>query len=164
MKPPQISAPKRPTDETKAKGHDRKRSYVLWIPIALLLAGPTPGAVGSCNQNKEDNRLLDLDGGLQSYCQEKEQLICWRLGLRNELDSEEVVTCRLEAIRICETRFWSQDCRPTQRQADACLRALSSHDTLETEESEISECSEETLCKVKIEVPKKSRSDGGDKP
>ena len=136
---------------------------VTVFPLAMLLLGPTPGAVGSCNQDEEDNRVLNMGDELVDYCQQKEQLICYRRHLREEIDKDEYTECRHEAIRLCETRYWSPDCRPTSRRAEACLRALSSKDTLDTEESEIEECRPNELCKdVKLEGPEPSDLDAGD--
>ncbi|MBN1654995.1 MAG: hypothetical protein JXA30_14595 [Deltaproteobacteria bacterium] len=164
MKIEKNSTGNRATASQKLRSASLRGRLLIYLPLALLLAGPTPGAVGSCNQEGKDNPLLDLDGGLQSYCQEKEQLICWRRGLRDELDSGEVIECRREAIRLCEARYWSSDCRPTKRQADACLRALSAKETLQTEESELSECSQKALCTVKVMPAENDESDGGDEP
>jgi len=137
-----------------------KRRLVVVLPLAVLLLGPTPGAIGSCNQDAEDNPVLNTTNQLIEYCQQKEQLICYRRELRGELDKDESTECRHQAIRLCETRFWSPDCRPTKRRAEACLRALSSKDTLDTEESEIEECRTSELCTdVRIKGPEPSDLD-----
>jgi hypothetical protein len=139
-----------------------KHRLAIAVPLALLLMGPTPGAVGSCNQDKDDNRVLSIRDDMIDYCQQKEQLICYRRHLRDELDADEYTDCRHEVIRLCETRYWSPDCRPTERQAEACLRALSSMDTLDIEESEIKECSQDALCNVDYEDSEPSDLDAGE--
>lgn len=128
---------------------------VLWMG---LFAAPTPGAVGSCDQRDSDMDFVDL----VPYCREKEQLICWRRGLRDELSESKVVDCRRKAIKDCESRFWSSDCRPTQRQAQACLNALKSTHTVQTEESDIEECSTTALCTVTTEYTTDLPSDAGE--
>jgi len=142
-----------------------KCRVVVTLILAMLLVGPTPGAVGSCNQNEDDNPVLDMGDEMIDYCQEKEELTCFRQGERGELDKEkgEVDACRKAVRRICETRTWQPDCRPTKRQAEACINALRSMDTLDTEESKIKECSEDALCNVEYEKPESSDSDAGDK-
>jgi hypothetical protein len=87
---------------------------------------------------------------LGPYCEEREQLICWRRYLRGELEGgeREVNECRAAAISQCQNRYWPPDCQPTERQTGACLNALSSYDTLDTPESDIPECSVQTLCRV----------------
>ena len=140
------------------------RRLFIVLPLAMLLLGPTPGAVGSCNHDAEDNPVLDTRDELIDYCQSKEQLICYRRQLREEIDADEFNECGHEAKRLCEIRYWSPDCLPTQRQADACLRALSAVDTLDTDESEIKECSEDALCNVERDGPEPSDLDAGDEP
>ncbi len=140
---------------------DRKRR--LLTLLAMLLLGPTPGAVGSCNQEADNSRVLNAGDEMIDYCQQKEQLICYRRHLRDEIDADEFTECRHEAIRLCETRYWSPECRPTERRAQACLRALSSKDTLDTKESEIKECLPDEVCKdVEIVGSEPSEPDAGD--
>ncbi len=108
--------------------------------LLLLLGGPTPGAVGSCDD--------DVDGfaDLTEYCKEREELICVRRALRKELSTEQRDDCRREAMDACDRRFWAPDCRPTNRQAQACLNALRSTETVQTPEDELKECNTEALC------------------
>ncbi len=132
------------------------RRLVVGALMLLFLAGPTPGAVGSCGAEEGFADLL-------SYCREKEELICWRRELRGEFggDPQGVVDCRRQARRECEERFWPPDCRPTERQANACINALSSADTVETAESEIAECEREALCTVDPEDTAANESAAG---
>jgi hypothetical protein len=111
--------------------------------LLFFVCGPAPGAVGSC---EEEPRLAEL----RPYCEEREQLVCWRRYLRGEMEGgeSEVNACRLAAISLCRDRYWPPDCRPTERRTRACLDALRSYDTLYTPESEIPECSAETLCRT----------------
>ena len=108
----------------------------------LFICGPAPGAVGSC---EEVRRLAEP----VSYCQQREQLVCWRRYLRGELEGgeREANECRRAAIAQCQYRYWAPDCQPTERQTRTCLNALRSYDTLNTPESEIEQCSVETLCR-----------------
>jgi hypothetical protein len=124
--------------------------------LFLFIAGPTPGAVGSCGEEVSYAPLVP-------YCEEREQLVCWRRYLRGELPGGQkaVDACRRNAIELCRYRAWSPDCRPTTRQANACINALESYDTLELDESRIPECSTESLCRVKVE-PLTAPSDAGD--
>jgi hypothetical protein len=126
--------------------------------LLLLLGGPSPGAVGSCEERR---RLAEL----RPYCEEREQLVCWRRYLRGELGGgeREVNECRATAISRCQNRYWPPDCRPSERQTDACLNALRSYDTLDIPESEIAECSVETLCQATGEL-QADVSDGGRSP
>jgi hypothetical protein len=111
-----------------------------------MLGGPTPGAVGSCGEEDEFVELVP-------YCEEREQLICYRQYLRDELAGGDrgLEECRLDAIDACQNRRWAPGCRPTERQARACINALSAVDTLDTPVSEIEECGDQALCRVREE-------------
>lgn len=118
------------------------------IVVALLIAAPTPGAVGSCGGDE-----LTGEADVISYCQEREQLMCERRRRRGELDDDGAQLCRHEVIELCAKRFWPNDCRPTERVARACLNALRSLDTLQTKESEIEECKAKALCSIQSSGP-----------
>ena len=110
--------------------------------LFLVLGGPTPGAVGSCGSDE-----LDRPADFQSYCLEREQLICVRRGMRREISIAEQHDCRWDAIDFCEAvSDWSPRCQPSERITRACLNALRSLDTLETPEDELEECDDEALC------------------
>jgi hypothetical protein len=111
------------------------------VLLVLVLGGPTPGAVGSCG-----NDSLSGQADLQSYCSEREQLVCVRRNLRREITDGERDECRLAAIQQCASRSWAPECRPTERQARACLNALSALETVRTPENKIMECSTKALC------------------
>ncbi|MGD8859655.1 MAG: hypothetical protein PVI30_06575 [Myxococcales bacterium] len=127
----------------------------LWAALLFLfLGGPTPGAVGSCD--------ADPDGfaDLQAYCQQREELVCVRRSLRKEITIGEREECRRRAIALCAQRTWAPDCRPTERQARACINALFARDTLYTPEDELEECNTEALCNVRL-TPQAEPTDGG---
>lgn len=109
--------------------------------LVLLLSGPTSGAVGSCGGDE-----LGDEADLESYCTEREELVCVRQSLRREITIGERDDCRRQARIDCRNRSWAPDCHPTERQTRACLNALSSLDTLETPEDELEECSSNALC------------------
>jgi hypothetical protein len=109
----------------------------------MMIAAPTPGAVGSCGRDE-----LSEPADLMSYCQRREELICTRKFLRQEITAEARDICRWDAADACERRVFPSDCMPTRRETDACLRALASFDTLESPESELKECQREALCKA----------------
>jgi len=111
------------------------------VLLFLVLAGPTPGAVGSCGGDE-----LDRDADLDSYCAEREQLVCVRQALRREITSGQRDDCRREAIADCRNRSWAPRCQPTERQTQACLNALRSLDTLNTPDDELEECQTDALC------------------
>jgi hypothetical protein len=113
--------------------------------LIALLAGPTPGAVGSCGGDD-----LDQTADLREYCQTRDELVCVRRSLRKEITHEERDDCRREAIARCQDRFWLPQCEPTRRQARACINALQSLDTLETPEDRITECSPSQLCGIPV--------------
>jgi hypothetical protein len=112
--------------------------------LFLLLGGPTPGAVGSCGSDD-----LDRPADFQSYCLEREQLICVRRGMRREISKGQEQDCRWDAIDFCEAvNDWSPRCQPTERVTRACLNALRSLDTLHTPEDDLEECDDDALCTV----------------
>jgi hypothetical protein len=133
------------------------RRFLACLALALLLGGPTPGAVGSCGEEDEFVELIP-------YCEEREQLICYRQYLRGELGSGDrgVEKCRRDAVEACRNRRWAPGCRPTERQARACINALEAVDTLDTPESEIDECSDQALCRVREEAPAGAGEGGGE--
>ena len=121
-----------------------KRRAILLIGLGwMAVAAPTPGAVGSCGRDD-----LGEAADFSDYCEQREQLICTRKFLRKEITAEARDLCRWDAIAACERRSFPGDCRPSLRETEACLRALSSLDTLETPESELAECSRSALCKA----------------
>jgi hypothetical protein len=109
--------------------------------LFTLLCGPTPGAVGSCGSDE-----LAREADLESYCAQREQLVCVRQSLRREITIVERDECRRQAIMDCHNRSWAPRCQPTERQTQACLNALSSTDTLNTPEDELEECQTKALC------------------
>lgn len=119
------------------------RRVLAAVALFALLGGPTPGAVGSCGDS------VDGFADLTEYCKEREELTCVRRALRKELSTQERDDCRREALSACERRFWAPDCRPTARQANACLNALRAEETVDTPEDELDECNTEALCTVK---------------
>jgi len=121
-----------------------KRRAIFLIGLGwMAIAAPTPGAVGSCGSDD-----LGEAADFSDYCERREQLICTRRFLRKEITAEARDLCRWEAIDACDRRSFPNDCRPSRRETEACLRALSSLDTLETPEAELSECSRGALCKA----------------
>jgi hypothetical protein len=109
--------------------------------VLLTLSGPSPGAVGSCGGDE-----LDEPADLQTYCRERDQLICVRRALRKEISDAERDECRRDALIDCDHRSFAPGCEPTERQARACLGALRSLDTLSTPEDQLEECDPEALC------------------
>jgi hypothetical protein len=116
--------------------------------LLLGLGAPTPGAVGSCGGDD-----LSETADLQSYCIAREDLVCVRRGERGELSAVGVDKCRRDALEVCPRRWWSPECRPTEREARACLNALRSLDTLSTPEGEIEECQVSALCRARESTP-----------
>ena len=121
---------------------------LMLLGVSLLIAAPTPGAVGSCGGDE-----LSGEADVIPYCQEREQLICERRRRRGTLDDDGAQLCRHEVIELCAKRFWPNDCRPTQRVARACLNALRSLDTLDMKESDIEECKAKSLCSIQASGP-----------
>jgi hypothetical protein len=124
---------------------NNRTKRMTWLLAAgwFLLSGTTPGAVGSCGDDK-GTRPADFT----SYCQQHDELICTRRFLRKEITSEAYDSCRWDAVDACARRAFPSGCNPTQREADACLRALASFDTLNTPDTEIAECQVKALCKA----------------
>lgn len=119
-----------------------------WTLLAAVLGGPTPGAVGSCGGDD----LADT-ADLASYCVDREDLVCVRRGARGELSIQGIDECRHTAREVCARRWWSPECRPSEREARACLNALRSSDTLATPEDQIDECQVSTLCHAREAAP-----------
>jgi hypothetical protein len=124
--------------------------------LVLLLGGPAPGADGACSGGPNLDRAADLE----TYCKQRDQLVCVRRGLRKELTLGQTNDCRRTAIQQCELRSWSPGCMPTERQTRACLNALRSLDTLQTHEDQIAECNRKVLCTAPI-VRDAGSADGG---
>ncbi len=123
------------------------------VALLLLLGGPTPGAIGSCSGEGK----LEAPADLQTFCKLSEQYKCVRRALRKEISNQARDDCRRAAITQCGLRSWAPGCHPTQRQANACLNALRSLDTLSTKEADIAECNTGALCAAKL----KPSSSGG---
>jgi hypothetical protein len=119
----------------------RALGLILSALIAALIVAPAPGAVGSCSGDD-----LDEPADLVSYCTERETLVCVRELMRGERDGYSTNQCRVDGAQRCSRRFWGPSCRPTKREANACLNALRAVDTLETQEKNIAECDRDALC------------------
>ena len=129
------------------------RRLLGWGLLALLISAPTPGAVGSCGSDE-----LSGQADLVAYCTEREELICVRKYERRELSLGDREDCRRDEIARCKRRFWAPGCAPTKREANACLNALRSLDTLSTKEDQLEECQREALCTAR---PPELTVDGG---
>jgi hypothetical protein len=132
------------------------RTLLYGSMFFVLIAAPTPGSVGSCGADK-----LDDSADFSSYCQQREQLGCVRRFLRNEITAATRDQCRWDAIDACARSAFPSDCRPTRRETDACLNALSSFDTLKTQEDAIPECDQKALCHA---TPSEQPDSGVDNP
>jgi len=115
--------------------------FRLRLPVGcglgvLLLSATTPGAVGSCNGDDALSRTAEF----HSYCEQREQLLCIRRFLREEITAEARDLCLWDALDACAQRAFPAGCEPTQREADACVRALSALDTVNTPDDQIDEC------------------------
>lgn len=115
--------------------------------LFLLLAAPTPGAVGSCSTGDELQDAADVE----SYCKQREELICIRRYLRKELSIDDRDDCRRKVTDLCERRFWAPECRPSVRQANACLNALRAEETVDIPEGKLIECDTSSLCTAKLQ-------------
>jgi len=122
----------------RPRGVLRALAAGLWV---LLLAGPSPGAVGSCSGGDG----LDDPAPLRDYCREREELVCVRGQMRREYTVDAQDDCRRDAIERCDTRFWYDSCRPTVRDTEACLIALRLVETLDSTVDEIDECNTPAL-------------------
>ena len=121
------------------------RGLAAGVCFWLLLAAPTPGSIGACGGDD-----LDQPAELSSYCQQRGELTCVRRFLRKEITATERDACRWNAIDTCAMRSFSPNCRPSERQTRACLNALSSLDSLSTQESDLPDCNTNALCGAKV--------------
>jgi hypothetical protein len=114
---------------------------LLGIVLVLLLGGPAPGAVGSCED--DEGSFVPAD----EWCAEKGTWTCQRRWAQGTLTNEERDAC-IETVRDTGPgSTWPADCTPPSRQkADACIGALMSVDRLDEDEASIIECRTETLC------------------
>lgn len=134
------------------------KRMALWLGCCawIVLSGTTPGSVGSCGGDE-----LAEPTPFREYCQRREELTCVRRFLRMEITEETRDSCRWDAVDACARRSFTDSCRPTRRETDACLRALASFDTLDTQETELSECTTATLCKATPSEQPPSDFNGG---
>jgi hypothetical protein len=110
----------------------------LWV----FIVAPTPGAVGSCEDDD-----LDEPVEFSYYCRNREELHCVREFLRKNITERERDQCRWDAVDACRRRAFPSDCHPSKRAAEACLRALRSLDTLDTKDDALEECDSDALCR-----------------
>jgi len=152
-------------DRTASNKPFRVSRLFLATSLFLLLAGSTPGAVGSCSKNKDD---ATLDASVvPAYCEKIELYLCAREYARSpEPQSDEATAeykqCTDNASYI---RWCPNNCMPTtKRRWDACFRALESTTTLDKVKPEsIPECHPEWLCKTSAESHYDAgESDAGD--
>jgi hypothetical protein len=121
--------------------------FLLGTPLILLLAGATPGAVGSCSKNKDD---ATLDAAvITTNCEKIELYICAREWARADQEDEAAVKEYQQCTDSASVLKWCpSNCIPTtKRRWDACFSALSSTTTLDKENPEdIPECVPKRLC------------------
>jgi hypothetical protein len=129
------------------------------LVAAFLSVAPAPGAVGSCEGDASGE-----PADFRDYCEQREQLVCVRRFLRREITERERDLCRWEAIDTCQRRAFPPDCQPTRREAQTCLNALSSLDTLHTQESELRDCSLQALCDLPRSAADEAAGDAGAAP
>jgi hypothetical protein len=123
----------------------------LGISLIFFLAGPTPGAVGSCSK---DDKVLDA-AAIPKYCKKIALYLCAREYTRSDkkdADSAKYELCAQNASSINSTMWCpsSYECpRATKRPWDACIRALQSTTTLDKKNlAEIPECRLKRLCEA----------------
>lgn len=139
------------------------RRFGFGALLFIALGGPTPGAVGSCN---DDVKTADP----VEFCIYKKSLTCIRENARGDIQilPESVTACAGEsetaARQNCEREdsknrclssaqndcagiSWGNTCSPPNEiQADACLQALGSMERIGQATSEIGECNSDVLC------------------
>ena len=122
----------------------RGRARAALIAFVWCFAvAPTPGAVGSC-----DDSELSEPVEFSYYCRNREELVCVRKFLRKDITETERDECRWDAVDGCKRRDFPSTCHPTKRAAEACLNALRSFDTVETDEEDLKDCNTDALCRA----------------
>lgn len=111
------------------------------IALVLVLGGPAPGSVGSCD---EENPFVDA----VEWCVEKNGWLCQRRWARGELDDAERDMCLTQVQPMCQGATWGADCPmpPAKIQTNACVAALASVERLDEPADSIVECQLSTLC------------------
>jgi len=119
----------------------RLRSLGLGALLALVLGGPTPGSVGSCDQDAQT-------ANAEQFCRARKDLACQRRYARGEIDQAAEMACRAGVDAECVGAAWPADCDPppTTVQTRACIAALANSERLSEAENAIPECLTSTLC------------------
>lgn len=135
--------------------------------VFIALGGPTPGAIGSCN---DDVQVADP----VKFCEKKKSYTCLREFARGDIaihpsapgmcnGAPDREACEREASRNiclgavegeCASVTWGTDCEPPNTiQADACINALKAIPRLAEATASIVECRPEVLCPPFEETP-----------
>jgi hypothetical protein len=94
------------------------RRLVLGALAFVVLGGPSPGFVGSCDPS------IAGSPDAYRYCTDRSGLICSRELESGRIDEAQFLAC-YDAIRpFCETRRNWSGCVPTAAAVEACLNAL----------------------------------------
>jgi len=110
-----------------------------------LLAGPTPGAVGSCDQ---ETKYADP----AEFCEDRENLACQRARVRClSAGGTDCVAMEQACIgrvpEMCAGYNFAVGCQPTERQTQNCIDQLSRIDTVHIEEvNDVPGCTPADLC------------------
>lgn len=112
--------------------------FSLAISTFLVLGGPSPGAVGSCN---DDIPIADP----VEFCIAKKKYTCVRDNYREELTTS-YEECIANADSSCAGATWDNCDPPNEIKADACIQALRSMSRIDEPTSAILECNAQILC------------------
>lgn len=106
--------------------------------LAVMIAGPTPGSVGSCSDS------ITFANAPQ-FCADKKYWTAQRANARGELTLEETQAEIASISEFCRAAVFV-DCTPTQLAADACVEALKDMGRLSEASDAIPECMANALC------------------
>lgn len=106
--------------------------------LAVMIAGPTPGSVGSCSDSV-------TFANAPQFCADKKYWTAQRAYARGEQTLEQTQTEINGISAFCASAVFV-DCTPTQLAADACVEALKDMGRLSEATDAIPECTADSLC------------------
>ena len=107
---------------------------LILLPVVPLMMAPSPGEVGGCGGT-------DGIANAQSYCEDVQELECYRQNARGEFsDSSGLGQCLAAVPRTCQAVSWPCMTPPTVREARACTDALRQQANLGLSRDRIPEC------------------------
>ncbi|MFO0681039.1 MAG: hypothetical protein U0234_03260 [Sandaracinus sp.] len=109
--------------------------------MAVGIAGPTPGYVGSCDPSGSTPAVDP-----EAWCTEREGVECARDLAANRINQSMYSACQAQVPTTCRGFNFPPGCSPSRELAAQCIDDLSRTDLLSTPSDAMPSCQSNALC------------------